>query len=697
MKNRPVPLGASVKTAPAPISQVQPTSVLPNLNKPKRKKQTKPIPPVGPALALSGGAAHGDFEVGVVSYLYQHGLVPKIICGTSVGAINGLKLAEGEPTGPATPDADGHVQGLAGLVEIWKSLKHNTDMYKKHALLDELESALKSLATGLGVGGLVGGSVGGPIGAFLGALIGGRVEEDTVISAVKDLMKTSSLADFDPLDSKMREKSTFKPSLVAQSKIILRMATTSLEDGALRLVDEKGHLLESDGSPARGAPRYSAAANTTLAKIKQLEDLIDSLVKGMDSPDEDPPPKGRVSDVLSLRGEVMQLKESIAGDIIGSEPTNVPLTQAALASSSLPVFTPPQLFNDGNNYVDGGTRMVTPIQTALELGATVIYAVVASSDRMGPGTDFLTNKPLASYTSANLIDIGLRVGSEIEPSAINDGQLAPPNGFPVPVLIFRPRYDIHDSLTVAPGLIDIRMDQGWMCADDVMQAWAQDSEGYLELAEQYDELRGTTLIARRRHQIWRTEFAANGWQYLHDATGAPIDATGAPPLPIMIDREKTIAAALAQVREMKRDLRDLVQQRVDAHGNIPPHAERWWTDWERHTWIPDGPLWPPAKMKVTAEPNSGVPLDRHTTIKITATDVGGNPIEGATVYAGGHDLGPTGSLHATFASIRVKTIDPKTHAQRITVTGPRVEVAAASYEITPVPIRFDMSTAAPAP
>ena len=683
----------SAATQMPPIVQVQPGPVLPNLNKPKRKKQAKPIPPVGPALALSGGAAHGDFEVGVVSYLYQHGLVPKIICGTSVGAINGLKLAEGEPTGPATPDADGHIQGLAGLIEIWKSLKYNTDMYKKHSLLDELQSALKSLVTGLGVGSLIGGSVGGPIGLFLGALVGGRVEEDTVISAVQDLMKTSSLADFNPLDTRMKEKATFKPGLLAQSKITLRMAMTSLEDGALRLVDEKGHLLESDGTPAQGPPRYSAAANATLAKIKQLEDLIDSLVKGMDSPDTDP--KEHVSDVLSLRAEVMQLKASIAGDIIGSEPIEVPLTQAALASSSLPVFTPPQLFNDGNNYVDGGTRMVTPIETALELGGTVVYAVVASSDKMGPGTSFPSNKPLPSFTSANLIDIGLRVGSEIEPSAINDSQLTPPNGFPVPVLIFRPRYDIHDSLTVAPGLIDIRMDQGWMCGDDVMQAWALDSDGYLELAQEYDELRGTTLIARRRHQIWIHEFAANGWQYMHDATGAPIDATGAPPVPILVDREKTIAAALAKVRGMKRDLRDLVQKRVDAHGNIPPHAERWWTDWERHTWVPDGPLWPPLKMKVTAKPSSGVPLDRQTTITITATDDGGKPIEGATVYAGGRDLGPTGSLHATFASMRMKKIDPKTHAQTITVTGPHVEVAAASYETTPVPIRFDTSTATP--
>jgi predicted acylesterase/phospholipase RssA len=65
-----------------------------------------------PAIALSGGGTKGDFEVGAVRYLYDNGVHPKILCGTSVGSINALKLAEGEgaPTGVA-----GHVRGIAGL------------------------------------------------------------------------------------------------------------------------------------------------------------------------------------------------------------------------------------------------------------------------------------------------------------------------------------------------------------------------------------------------------------------------------------------------------------------------------------------------------------------------------------------------------------------------------------------------------
>jgi NTE family protein len=579
---------AAFTTAPSPIS-TGPPSALADLNIPDPKiPKKKPIELVGPALALSGGAAHGDFEVGVVRYLYEHGLKPKIICGTSVGSINGLKLAEGEPNGPATPDADGHVRGLAGLIGIWKSLKYDTDMYKKIDLTKSIKDAALSAAEDVGAGLLIGGSVGGPIGLLIGEVIGGGVGYDTVSAALKEFLKIPAIANFNPLQDKMEKPSSFKPTMVAESKILLRMMMTALEDGALRMVDEQGRLLESDGTQVNSGAIYDAA---TQAKINEIQEAIDSIKSSFDDPDLGSPAKGQISSIPDLKQKLAAAKA--AGKITGQKPVNVPLTLAALASSSLPVFTPPQLFNDSKNYVDGGTRMVTPIQTAVQTGATVVYAVVASCDKMRPGTDFITQKPISSYLSVGMLDIGLRVGGDIEPSAINDSQLYPPLGFPVPVLIFRPRYDIHDPLTVAPGLIDIRMDQGWMCADDVMQAWALDAENYRAIAERFDEERGTTWIAQVRHRIWIQEFAANGLQYLHDATGAPIDAQG--PVLIPLDPilfKKTKADALARVRQMKQELRDLVQARLDAHGNVPPGVERWWQDWERHTWTPTEVLWP---------------------------------------------------------------------------------------------------------
>ena len=69
------------------------------------------------ALVLSGGGARGDFEVGAVRYLYDHGVQPQIICGTSVGAINGVKLAEGGN------------EALGGLENIWLQLQSVDQMF----------------------------------------------------------------------------------------------------------------------------------------------------------------------------------------------------------------------------------------------------------------------------------------------------------------------------------------------------------------------------------------------------------------------------------------------------------------------------------------------------------------------------------------------------------------------------------------
>ncbi len=76
--------------------------------------------PRSSALVLSGGGARGAYEVGVLSYIFgelshARGVPPKIdvICGTSVGAINGCYLA----AHMADP-----VSGVKRLVDLWRSL-----------------------------------------------------------------------------------------------------------------------------------------------------------------------------------------------------------------------------------------------------------------------------------------------------------------------------------------------------------------------------------------------------------------------------------------------------------------------------------------------------------------------------------------------------------------------------------------------
>lgn len=73
------------------------------------------------AIVLSGGGAKGAFQVGVLDALINgHGVKPKIVVGTSTGAIQALAVAQDE---------------VGALVDTWLSLKGNGDIYKKRDAL----------------------------------------------------------------------------------------------------------------------------------------------------------------------------------------------------------------------------------------------------------------------------------------------------------------------------------------------------------------------------------------------------------------------------------------------------------------------------------------------------------------------------------------------------------------------------------
>src|SRR5437867_6454440 len=74
------------------------------------------------ALVLSAGGLLCPFEVGAVRYLYEHGIVPDIICATSGGSLNAAVLAErGKNAEP--------MKAVEKLERGWLSLQLNTDMY----------------------------------------------------------------------------------------------------------------------------------------------------------------------------------------------------------------------------------------------------------------------------------------------------------------------------------------------------------------------------------------------------------------------------------------------------------------------------------------------------------------------------------------------------------------------------------------
>jgi NTE family protein len=67
------------------------------------------------AFVLSGGASLGAIQVGMLRALFERGITPDLIVGTSAGAINGAFVASRDPR-PETADA---------LGEIWRGLSRS--------------------------------------------------------------------------------------------------------------------------------------------------------------------------------------------------------------------------------------------------------------------------------------------------------------------------------------------------------------------------------------------------------------------------------------------------------------------------------------------------------------------------------------------------------------------------------------------
>jgi NTE family protein len=66
----------------------------------------------GVAFVLSGGAARGAIQVGMLQVLLERGIVPDLVVGTSVGSFNGAWLAR-HPT----------AEGMRGLEHVWSRVR----------------------------------------------------------------------------------------------------------------------------------------------------------------------------------------------------------------------------------------------------------------------------------------------------------------------------------------------------------------------------------------------------------------------------------------------------------------------------------------------------------------------------------------------------------------------------------------------
>jgi predicted acylesterase/phospholipase RssA len=518
--------------------------------------------------------------VGAVRYLYDQGIRPNILCGTSVGAINAAKLAEGE--GDPT-------QGLPGLESIWLGLKQNSDMYVQEPWLSSLASSQPDLykmlpslllppdpdpvpgvhvvATNIGTaihvrGDILNAALTGPIrvhdwivGGIAGALnVGGQVVTCLdVCQTIQSIQQQSpkALYNLSPIMRLLGQHLNLNSvQQWASSGGKLRLGTCALESGKVRYVTETGQLLERDNSTVvyQIPPLYeeAAACRPFLNQISEIQHKISLL--GRPPPSNSEQYQNWKDAYETLQEQLKQSEQQLVSCRQSNPAVFVPeIRPGVLASAALPAFFLPVKLGS-ETYVDGGIRDVMPVAIAAKLGATVIYAVNDS-----PPLEADT-----SYDDKSFLDISLRaltgiavdeVVHEAETSVSNTGQ--------VQVKEIRCTYaEDQDTVTVHPALIHINMSYGYMRAADTVKPVAVRPDRCYQLADD---------ITKFRRLLFDFERRVNN--------------------PDRQDQQLSVP----MLRWAKGMLYLLIEERMNLGGATPPNALSSWLNWEQHSWPVEAP------------------------------------------------------------------------------------------------------------
>ncbi|MCP5131333.1 MAG: patatin-like phospholipase family protein [Pseudomonadales bacterium] len=113
-------------------------------------------PPIKRALILSGGGGRGAYQVGVWRRLQEIGWQPDMVCGTSIGSINGALIGSGWDAGQLEAFWTSLDRKRAFRVSLWRRIKYRINrLLGRHpdfpALLDN-EPLRQTLSEAIDVG-----------------------------------------------------------------------------------------------------------------------------------------------------------------------------------------------------------------------------------------------------------------------------------------------------------------------------------------------------------------------------------------------------------------------------------------------------------------------------------------------------------------------------------------------------------------
>ena len=204
------------------------------------------------ALVISGGGSQGSFQAGALRFLYDHlAIRPVAICGNSVGAVIGAKLAEGDD--PAT--------GRRAIDEVemrWRAMRTNDDFWRPEPWLEKLRNEASwaaELRDHLADHGTSAAQVRVVL-RMVGGLVRHAPVADGTIDALRQALRAKSLLSMAPIRQLVTDH--LDAERVAASGIKLRLGAVSLESGELRYVTETGEFVSRDNIPL-GMPMVDLA------------------------------------------------------------------------------------------------------------------------------------------------------------------------------------------------------------------------------------------------------------------------------------------------------------------------------------------------------------------------------------------------------------------------------------------------------
>ena len=315
------------------------------------------------ALVLSGGGAKGAFEVGAALRLWEEGYRPDLICGVSVGALNGSVLAEEE-----TADAPNAAQRLES---IWRSIgdgPNSQQIYEPNYYLDRLQERIE----GRGLEVLLRlGAVPFTFGtSLIGANLDGLDQE-----AFKLIQAVHSIHSMRPLRSLIERE--LRPQSLRNSGIGLRLGITDGRTGRYISVSSADPLwsedmadygrLEIEPDHGVGTDWLSRPLFGSDGYIMKIKDAVycSSVMPVFMEP------------MLTRLGECRV--RSSGEERLAELKFNLPSAVAQLLSFSDAELD--QLAEDfgpdssSHHFFDGGLRDAIPIRTAMRLGARNITVI----------------------------------------------------------------------------------------------------------------------------------------------------------------------------------------------------------------------------------------------------------------------------------------------------------------------------------